>query len=127
MNKKTTQSPQKNTLVKAEPVKSCKRNVVSILLKHAKHRAKKRNLEFNLTKDDIVIPEVCPVLGIEIRPFDFHHSPSIDRIDNTRGYTKDNIIVVSFKANQYKGAANIKDLRKVVEFYENLNHKTSSK
>ena len=113
--------------VKVEHVKSRKRNIASDMLKHAKYRAKKKNLEFNLTIKDIVIPDICPVLGIPIKPYGFHNSPSIDRIDNTKGYTKDNIIIVSFRANEYKGAATIQDLRKIVEFYENLNHKTSSK
>lgn len=33
------------------------------ILKNAKHRAKSQGIPFNLTIDDIIIPEKCPLLG----------------------------------------------------------------
>lgn len=60
----------------------------------AKHRALKKGLEFNLVPEDIVIPNVCPLIGIPIVKGEgkIHSgSPSLDRIDNTKGYTKDNV------------------------------------
>lgn len=96
------------------------KNIISDMLKHAKYRAKKKNIEFSLLKEDVVIPKVCPVLGIPIIPYSFYNSPSLDRIDNKRGYTKENIIVVSFKANMLKGAASMDELEKIIQFYGNL-------
>ncbi|WP_458098586.1 hypothetical protein [Roseomonas sp. WA12] len=55
------------------------------------------------------LPVVCPVLGI---PLQIHagvgqgcrpDSPTVDRIDNRRGYTPDNVVVVSARANCIKG------------------------
>lgn len=90
------------------------------MLKYAKYRAKIKKLEFDLTAKDIIIPKNCPVLGIPIYPYSLSSSPSIDRIDNTRGYTKDNIVIVSFKANRMKGAATLDELSRLVKFYKKL-------
>jgi len=82
-----------------------KKNIATSLLSSCRLRAKQKNLEFNLTKEDIVIPELCPVL---LKPLicgdksDYNFSPSVDRIDNSKGYTKDNIQVISMKANKMK-------------------------
>ena len=85
------------------------------MYQRAKQRAKKNGREFTITVDDIVIPDYCPVLGFEInvnsgRPGAYHNSPSLDRIDNSRGYTPDNIQVISQRANAMKAAANNTDL-----------------
>jgi hypothetical protein len=86
-----------------------------VLWKCARLRAKKRGLAFNLDRSDICIPSHCPVLGIPLITGSgkfAHNSPSIDRIDNNGGYTKDNILVVSFRA--------LEELEKVTQFYKNL-------
>ena len=49
-------------------------------------------------------------------------APSIDRIDNTRGYVKDNIIIVSRRANILKKDATINELIKLANYYEHLCH-----
>ena len=97
------------------------------MLKYAKYRAKIKKLEFDLTAKDIIIPKNCPVLGIPIYPYGNTNAPSLDRIDNTRGYTKDNVVIVSFKANRLKGAATISDLAKIVKFYKRLAKRNSYK
>lgn len=90
------------------------------MLQRARRRAKDLSLEFDLTPDDIAIPERCPILGIElIRCLDTKdNAPSLDRIDNDKGYVRGNVVVISFRANRIKGNATIEELRKVVEFYE---------
>ena len=80
----------------------------------AKHRAKTRGMDFDITKEDIIIPDVCPVLGIEIsrrNTKQSRSSPSIDRIDSTKGYTKDNIQVISWQANTMKTNATKEELQ----------------
>lgn len=82
------------------------KNIKSFLLKNARGRAAKKNLEFNLTKDDIFLPDVCPIMN---KPFDRDsrkYGYSLDRIDPTQGYTKDNIWVISQIANAMKWDSN---------------------
>ena len=96
------------------------------LYHHLKNSAKKRGIPFSLTLTDLhdlTIPITCPVLGIPIRhergrPTD--NSISVDRIDSDKGYTKDNIIVVSQKANRLKSNATLSEMKQLVEFYEQL-------
>ena len=66
------------------------------------------------------IPEVCPVLGIPVnrggvgkkggRP----DSPSMDRIDPTKGYIKGNVRVISNRANTLKCNATVAELEAVL-------------
>jgi hypothetical protein len=44
---------------------------------------------------------------------------SIDRIDNSKGYIKDNIQIISNRANRLKGDFTIEELKLIVEFLEN--------
>ncbi len=84
------------------------------LFTQAKGRARRSKLEFSITLDDIVIPEYCPYLDIKLtKLWGFGRqdtNASIDRIDNTKGYVKGNIEIISFKANLLKRDATIKEL-----------------
>lgn len=93
------------------------KDIVSAIWSRAKYRAKERGIEFTITKEDIVIPDKCPLLGIDIIPKakDRTRSPSLDRIDSTKGYTPDNIWVVSSRANTLKNDASIQELELLVE------------
>ena len=79
------------------------------MLKSARHRAKRKGLPFNIELSDIVIPETCPILGIDIFRTTGHggaeNSPSLDRIDNSKGYVKGNVQVISLAANMMKSSA----------------------
>ena len=92
------------------------------LLAAARYRSTERGMEFTITKEDIVIPDKCPLLGIDIIPKakDRFHSPSLDRIDNNKGYTPDNIWVVSSRANTLKNDASIQELELLVENLKKL-------
>lgn len=85
------------------------------MLRAAKQRALKKGLEFNLTEHDIRIPKECPILGIQLeraigKGQILDSSPSLDRIDSTKGYVKENVWVISTKANAMKSSATREEL-----------------
>jgi archaellum component FlaC len=83
------------------------------MLSNAKRRAFKKNLNFNLTLEDIVVPDLCPILKI---PFiigtkgNYEHTPSLDRINNNLGYIKNNVQIITKKANSMKNSATSEEL-----------------
>jgi hypothetical protein len=94
-------------------------NPEKYLFKHAKKRARLKGLEFDLSEEDIIIPEYCPVLGIKLKfgiNSDKNSSPSIDRIDNAQGYLKHNIRVISHRANTLKRDATLEEIEKVFKW-----------
>lgn len=78
---------------------------VQTLLIETRSRAKAVGVSFDLTEDDLAIPVVCPVVGCELR-WDGNgrtdQSPSVDRIDPTKGYVRGNVAVISWLANRIK-------------------------
>lgn len=97
------------------------RNIQQAILTSCRNTAKAKNIAFTLKKEDIIIPEKCPVFGIKLK-FNNNHpnesSPSVDRIDNNVGYTKENIIIVSWKANRLKRDSTFEEMTLL---YENFN------
>lgn len=86
------------------------------LMSKCKSRAKFLNREFNLTIEDFFIPPYCPALGYPLMrcrngSVISEFTPSIDRIDNSKGYIKGNTIIVSHKANSMKGSKTLEDLQ----------------
>lgn len=70
-----------------------------------KSRAVKKGLEFSLVEEDVLGVTVCPVFGFPlVRSSNgpSYDSPSVDRIDNTKGYVKGNIQIMSYLANSMK-------------------------
>ena len=87
-----------------------------------KQRAAFKGLPFDLTAEDLVVPEFCPVLGIKL-VFDVNDNdarPSADRFDNDKGYVKGNVRVISLRANRLKSDATIDELRRVLKYMEGL-------
>jgi hypothetical protein len=89
------------------------------MLYAAKARAKKDGLPFSIVLDDIVVPDMCPVLGIPIiknsgrcQP----NSPSLDKTIPQNGYVRGNVEVISHKANTIKSDATIEELEKVLVY-----------
>lgn len=87
------------------------------MLATSRRRASKLGLEFNLTIEDILIPEQCPILGIKLirqtnKGRSAKCSPSLDRIDSSKGYIKGNVWVISMLANAMKNEANKEELLK---------------
>lgn len=89
------------------------------MLYAAKNRAKRLDREFDIYLKDVVCPSVCPILGIPlIKGEGRQHSasPSLDRIDSTKGYIKGNVQVISQLANTMKGAATPEQLVKFAKW-----------
>lgn len=98
-------------------------NPIIFMLYAAKARAKLCNVPFNLSVEDISMPEVCPVFGIPLIMSEGHqtdNSPTLDRLVPNLGYVKGNVIIVSAKANRIKNDATLSELQQVVSFYQNV-------
>lgn len=94
---------------------------------HMVHRAKLRNQwPVTITRDDVFAiwpaDNCCPVMKT---PFvtgePRYNSPSLDRVDNTKGYTPDNIQIISDMANKMKQNANPEQLERFCEYYGKSN------
>lgn len=112
-NREYQRNWQRKNKLKRNPFK----NAFSVI----KQRAKKKGLEFNL-KYDFHIPNECPVLGIPITigggMGNRNNSPSVDRVDNTKGYTEDNIRVISYRANRLKSDMTEEECRSLLKDFE---------
>lgn len=94
------------------------------MVKRTEHRAMEKNLPFDLSVSDIVIPEFCPILNVKLEIAkggeNRDNSPSIDKIDPNAGYVKGNIQIISMKANRIKTNATISDIEKVLEYLKGI-------
>jgi hypothetical protein len=91
-----------------------------LLWERARYRAKAKGVPFTIRVSDIVVPEICPILGHPLDT-DIHegakrgpryNSPSLDRIDPTKGYVPGNVQVISNQANVMKNNASPSELRR---------------
>lgn len=107
--------------VRAASLSWRKRNVLRVLFYDAQKRAKRLGLAWNLELFDISIPAVCPVLGI---PLSYgvgkrtHNSASLDRLNPAKGYTYDNVCVISWRANDLKKNGTLDEFKKLVAYLE---------
>ncbi len=80
------------------------------------------DIEFSLTLQNVHWPEYCPALGMKLDYFrrgrgkQCDHSPSFDRLDPKKGYTPENVRVISYRANRIKNDASLTELRKVADW-----------
>lgn len=101
-----------------------RQDVRKSLLEAAQSRAKLKSLPIDITLEDIIVPDVCPVLQIPLsksktgRAADT--SPSLDRIVPELGYVKGNIQVISNKANMMKNNATFDELVKFANWILNI-------
>lgn len=91
------------------------------MVARAKNRAKLHSITCTIKYTDVVIPEYCPIMGIKMEQFigksgGRKNSPSIDRIDNSKGYEPDNIQIISHLANQMKSQASPEELVKFAKW-----------
>ncbi len=90
----------------------------------ANKRAIAKGLEGTISMDDFLpLPDKCPLLHIPLfytNDLITDNTPSIDRIDSSKGYTSENTWIISNKANRMKSNASIAELKLLVK---NLNKK----
>lgn len=95
--------------------------VLSNMLAQAKRRAAASGREFSLTLHDLQqkFTTRCPLLQIELdwgygsKGKTLANSPSIDRLNNTLGYTPANTWIISYRANLLKCDATLDELNTI--------------
>lgn len=82
------------------------------MLRDARKRAKDKGIECTIDIEDIQIPEYCPISLLKLqcnvgglKP----NSPTLDRVDNSKGYIKGNVQVISNRANAMKRDATVEE------------------
>lgn len=89
------------------------------ILHSARTRAKQKGWPFTLTPADVPIPEKCPVLGIVLKhgtSANYDASPTIDRLDSSRGYVPSNVCVISCRANHLKNNSTVAEIEAVLAY-----------
>lgn len=92
-----------------------------ILVTCAKKRAAENNLPFSLKIEDILIPDICPALGIPIVRNKKHMqstSPTLDKIVPELGYVPGNVAIISLKANRMKSNGTASEHRKIADWMD---------
>jgi hypothetical protein len=88
----------------------------------AKNRAKLDGLEFDSKIFEELegnIPTHCPCCGDEIQYIKTKRgpkNPSLDRIDNTKGYISENVCVICFQCNLLKSDGHIRDFENILTY-----------
>lgn len=99
------------------------------MLSGAKCRAKRKGIVFDLKLEDIPeVPVICPILEIPLKVHEgvsgWHDdSPSLDRITNDKGYIKDNVRIISNRANRLRCDASLEELEKIVLDARHIGHR----
>lgn len=83
-------------------------------------RAKQLDIEFNLDADYVLsiwpIENRCPVFGSVFVKDIKSDCASLDRVDNTKGYIKGNVRVISWKANSLKSNGLLHEFKAVLAY-----------
>jgi hypothetical protein len=91
-----------------------------MLMQEAVARARRYKLPFNREAVRAVLetaPDVCPVLGIEFAVgTNSEASPTLDRLDPTKGYVAGNMTVISMLANRVKSTASPEQIEAVAKW-----------
>lgn len=92
------------------------------LLETLRNRAKNLKVPFDLEYEDLTPPEMCPVFNVPLERIETYSkaskkfSPSVDRIEPEKGYTKNNIQIISNLANIMKHDATEEQLVSFAEW-----------
>lgn len=124
--KRHYQKHKEKILSRMEQERTGKEGYIKTMLSAAKHRAKNASLEFDLDLEYLlsIATDHCPIDGT---PFDWLRqlkqdkllnlaTPSLDRIDSSKGYIKGNVKIIGWKWNYKKSNMNLDDLLLLVEY-----------
>lgn len=106
----------KKMVFKHGQAKQGEQTIAFDLLCSARKRAKESKLPFNLELSDIVVPKFCPILGLPLernKKFMKDNSATLDRLIPKMGYIKENVTVISLKANRIKNDATLEEIEKI--------------
>ncbi len=95
-------------------------------------RARKKNLDVDKEYYSIqyfynlfLTKPYCQCCGIELKlikdenRYFRHNSPSIDKVDNTKGYIKGNVAIICWTCNRKKSDSTSDELRMIADFIDN--------
>lgn len=124
-----------DSVIKAEKNRSYKRKkmfengdidyYIRTRMSGLKSRSKRDNLEFDLESEFMINlykqqKGMCYYTGIQMNQeyksegFQSWGSPSVDRIDSSKGYVKDNVVWCCFGVNSFKQSFSIEDFEKLI-------------
>ena len=91
---------------------------INVVLGNIRKRVKNKSIPFNVDAKYLlsIFPYnmICPILGIEMSwGGNSTNSPSLDRLNPSKGYIKGNVRWVSNKANVLKNENNFEDFEKI--------------
>ena len=114
-----------NKYKRADKIKNPVRVQTLSMFIQARRRAKRKNLPFDIDKEFVrsIVTTHCPVFGMPLewscmrggKSTALPNSPSLDRIDPTKGYIKGNVWIISHRANQIKSDASHDELKLVAK------------
>lgn len=87
----------------------------------ARKRARAKDREFTIKIEDIEMPKdgLCPILGVPLKKHRGkmeRHTPSLDRIDQDKGYVPGNVRVISWWANYLKETLTVEQLERMLAY-----------
>lgn len=98
-------------------------NAQRIKYRGKKYNAIRSGYPWEIEFGDIKWNSICPILGIELDYFAENtqeNSPSFDRVNNSIGYTKGNVQIVSWRANRIKNNGTAEEHRKIADYLDML-------
>lgn len=80
------------------------------MLRGVKKRVREKGYAMDIDLSDITIPNTCPILNIPLILGGGDNAPTLDRINNSRGYVKGNVHVISYRANRFKSDGTLEEM-----------------
>ncbi len=90
----------------------------------ARQRARDQNIPFEITREDILVPEQCPICNVFMS-----HAPNgggnsisytLDKVKPHLGYVKGNISVICKLCNSTKGSGDAELHRKIADYIDSF-------
>ena len=104
--------------------KYARSNPYKTILKDCRRRSREKGFDFDLDLEFLksIDRVVCPYLLQPISHLnpDSSWSKSIDRIDSAKGYTKDNVIICSWRANRLLSDGSLSELSLLVHNFRRI-------